>query len=462
MALNPADFGPIGTSDDTATIQAAINYGVLHQQPLLLEDAHLVSQVAINAANRFIIEGGGVLRGIGGGPAVLTLKNSTAVVIDGLNVDASNLTYNSAVKAYSDGPTSSLNDLRVNCQNARLGICFGDTAFPDVTLSENILRHGYFYNCAQGIAVIGSQAVLSIDHFQNITDATNWAGTEQVGLWLVGSTVHVVGGELIGAANVDYAAIVNKALASGFGNTYAIAHLDSVVIESPGRLMRSDNSGVASPHNGFLSVRGSHGFIGSDAHDFIELDAAFDGVIDIDESNRFNSSVTRTKYNARANTTATHLRIADAAFAGGCKNGATGLLGGAYEHPQVLVLDATNTNNQPVLNGGWSKLVYTANNTAPQRFRDCYSAGTFTVPAGGLKNIVVTSVVPTNVPTAEISIHRNGSEVSNNRIAYAGQLVCMFDTLSAGDTIEVFCIGIAGSGVVAGGVKDKFQIMAAA
>lgn len=460
--IRPEDIGTVGTADDTTVIQAAVNAAMAQGEILWLEGFYNVSTISIASANRFVVKGDGVLRGIGplcGKTCVLEVLNGVAVKIDGLNIDASyNFAYESAFKHWSDQPAGAFNvcTYSINCMNAKLGVQFGDAAYPDLAISENTLHHGFFYGCAQGIKVVGSQAVLYVDHFQNITSPNNWSAVERAGIIVQGGTVHVVGGSLQNAADAEYSAIVNKAFVSpAYADTYGRVDLSAVSIETPGRIMRSENvvGGVAAA-NGRLSMRQCGGYIGSDAHNLIELDSQFNGRIEIDETNSFFSDIVRTKKNVVAGPMA-DITVSDKAFRGGLKQGKAGISGGMYRHDAKLVLDAKNTNNQPFGPGSWAKLSYAEYDPSSP-----FDGSVYTVPAGGHGLTTVLFVAPTNVPVAELAIRLNGNEVTNSRIAYAGQLVCNFPNLNAGDQISTWIVGINGSGCVGGGIRDKLQIVA--
>ncbi|MBB4428015.1 hypothetical protein GGD66_006601 [Bradyrhizobium sp. CIR48] len=156
-----------GSSDDTTAVQAAINYAASSGRCFQFNRTFIVTTILVADKAHLCLTGKGGLFGKTGttASAVLEIRNTIGTTIDGnITLNCNSQTgYTSGLKVWSNGLATAQFNPRISLSaiaNCKLAAQYGDTVQPDNTFSENILKVGYTYNVAQGVKVVGVQAVL--------------------------------------------------------------------------------------------------------------------------------------------------------------------------------------------------------------------------------------------------------------------------------------------------------------
>lgn len=302
------DFGTCGTSDDTTNVQAAVNYAAANGRCFQFNKTYIVTTIVVANAAHLCMTGKGGLIGKTGttASAVLEIKDTIGTTIDGnitLNCNSQS-GYTAGLKVWSDGLATGQFNPRISLAaiaNCKLAAQYGDTVQPDNTFSENILKIGYTFNVAQGVKVIGVQAVLVINDSILVIDPTNWAGTTGYGLYAVGSAIQMNGGEIVTSVSSSSAAVRMEALTSlAYTNSYPNVHITGTLVETYKAASIANPGGVTSPQFGAFQCINCYGIVlGDVGNAFIDTAADFIGSVTVMGS-RFFAASARTQPNVSA------------------------------------------------------------------------------------------------------------------------------------------------------------------
>lgn len=298
---NPAWWGA-GTADDSTIMLTVMQYASGAAKPVLWNGNYNISSLVVTglSGNLHIIGAGSAVgSATGSHSAVIEFKDVTGVVVEGnIAINCSgNAGYSAGVKVWSDGVSSGqFNSMGFSeIANCQLAYQFGDPTAPNVSISENYVTKGFFFNVAQGIKVIGSQALTTVSNFTNNVTPGSW-GVTTINYWAVGGSINVIGGEAINAASTTGKIAQIDTLAAT-GNPYGIIHITGAEIEWGGALMNTSNpTALTSPLAGAFYISNSFGNCGNSTLDAIVTDSTFTGKISA-EGNRFFATATRSNKN---------------------------------------------------------------------------------------------------------------------------------------------------------------------
>lgn len=323
-----------GSSDDTSAVQAAIDYAASSGRCFQFNRTFIVTTILVADKAHLCLTGKGGLFGKTGttASAVLEIRNTIGTTIDGnITLNCNSQTgYTSSLKVWSNGLATAQFNPRISLSavaNCKLAAQYGDAVQPDNTFSENILKIGYTYNVAQGVKVIGVQAVLVINDSIIIADPTNWAGTTGYGLYAVGSAIQMNGGEIVTSVSSTSAAVRMEALTSlAYTNSYPNVHITGTLVETYKAASIANPGAVSSPQFGAFQCINCYGIVlGDVGNAFIDAAADFIGSVTVMGS-RFFAASARTQPNVSA--PSAKVFIDPVSFGSNMVQGFAGLSGG--------------------------------------------------------------------------------------------------------------------------------------
>lgn len=323
-----------GSSDDTTAVQAAIDYAASSGRCFQFNRTFVVTTILVADKAHLCLTGKGGLFGKTGttASAVLEIRNTIGTTIDGnITLNCNSQTgYTSGLKVWSNGLATAQFNPRISLSaiaNCKLAAQYGDSVQPDNTFSENMLKIGYTYNVAQGVKVIGIQAVLVITDSILVIDPTNWAGVTGYGLYSVGSAIQMIGGEIVTSISSSSAAVRMEALTSlAYTSSYGNVHISGTLVETYKAASIANPGAVSSPQFGAFQCINCYGIVlGDVGNAFIDAAADFIGSVTVMAS-RFFAASARTQPNVAA--PSAKVFIDPLSFGSNMVQGFTGLYGG--------------------------------------------------------------------------------------------------------------------------------------
>jgi hypothetical protein len=482
------DFGAVGdgVADDTVAIQAAITYAKTTGASLTIEGNYKVSKIVFDTCNGLSVYCAGAIIGLSSGSyeSVLVVKNSSDVTFHGrLSVSASyNTGYTSAIAVYTDNSTqaSLLQFNNVSCIGAKLGWKFGRSTEPDPLISEITVTGGYLYGCPSAIEVIGTQSVVSFVGCQIITGTNGgsgaWLSLPRITVKSIGSLVTITSGECL-ITDVTSGALlqIEPITSATYGNQYGNIILTNVVVESASQYVLITNPsaiGTLVSGKGFVQFTNCFGYHAGNSFAMVNAAADYSGKI-IFRGCNFYAGVARSQPNISALGNLCDIWVDDYSFGVNFVQGLNGITGGIphFSHRQILSYSDCNGQALPLATS--TRLIWTAatNTQDTSHFTTNYNAatGVFTVPAGGLKSVVVSVALRTSQPTQvlDISVFINGvfSAVIESMMGGAGNAGWIRNTFALGDfvagtTIDIRATQSGIASVTNGGQYETFKISA--
>lgn len=323
-----------GSSDDTTAVQAAFDYAASSGRCFQFNRTFIVTTILVADKAHLCLTGKGGLFGKTGttASAVLEIRNTIGTTIDGnITLNCNSQTgYTSGLKVWSNGLATGQFNPRISLSaiaNCKLAAQYGDTVQPDNTFSENILKIGYTYNCAQGVKIIGIQAVVTITDSILIADATNWAGVTPYGLYSIGAAIQMIGGEIVTSTSSSSAAVRMEALTSpAYVNSYGNVHITGALVETYKAASIANPGGVTSPQGGAFHCVNCYGAVlGDVASAFVDAASDFVGQIVI-KGSRFFGTTSRAQPNVSA--ASAKISVDPESFGTNMVQGFSGLVGG--------------------------------------------------------------------------------------------------------------------------------------
>ncbi len=479
------DFGAVGdgVTDDTAAIQAAFDYAIATSKYIEIVDGNfLVSNVVIDGVeNGLCIYGSGSLIGKNTGTyeSVLTIKNSVDVVVTGrLGVSASyNTGYDCGIAVYQEGAgaTSLLMFENVIVGNAQIGWKFGKLTEPDVVLSEITIKGGYTYGCPQCVQALGGETV--INFIGTILNSNTGSGS---GAWLSlpriiiqsqGAYVGVTSGEMLLVDNTTGAAVVvDPIVYPAIGNIYGSVVCNQVLMESASQYLVIRNLDSLTPivSGGATRFTNCSGYHAGNFAAMVTVTALYAGVVSF-LNNNFYAGSARTVGNIDATgNTVCNIYCDAQSFGKNFVQGLNGIQGGIAHFDERVILQVSDCDGQTLPLNTATTLIWTAsaNTNDTARFIDDYddTTGIFTVPAGGLKSVAITTVLRTSQSTQplNLSIGADGAVAAYGSTGLSGFVRQTFELGDVAAGTEIYVIATQGgiASVTNGGQYENMIITA--
>jgi hypothetical protein len=217
---------------------------------------------------------------------------------------------------------------------------------------------------------------------------------------------------------------------------------------------------VASPAavTGNMIIKGCRGYHSGNSFAFIDLGANFTGKVVVGAGSDFYAGSARSFANVSA-AAACNIYVDDDAFGTNFVQGLQGITGGIVHFSQRQILFVNDTSSQALSAGGTMtplKFQTVVSTQDTSRFNSGYATGTglFTVPAGGLRNVIVMGTLRVNTnPQLVIAVSINGSErfYAPPTIAGAGSdnivtITTLLGDISAGTTLSIEAKDLSGTG----------------
>lgn len=302
--------------------------------------------------------------------------------------------------------------------DAAVGITLGDTNYPHALISELAFHGGYTVGTPCAIRAIGNQTYISFIGFNAVSGAPgDLSVITQYTVHSKGANIMFIGGEIQHNDNISGAAVLIEPITditdtggNNYGNSYGSIGVANCHVETAAMLCMianldsvantiSDRSGVS-----FMNLRGYHSQNNGALIGVHSTASEFAGIIKTEDIQLY-CGVVRNQANIQAGNN-THVYYDPAGFGKNFVKGLQAVSGGILHFPRRAVWRAFNTNNQAI---GTSPGV--VNYATPQvsddmyRWNGNYSAGRFTIPAGGLKDVVVEANIRVAAGTVQLDVY---------------------------------------------------------
>lgn len=439
--------------------------------PILMEDVRGFTLIA-DAFIAATFDVGDYVFGIRGG--------GNGTLIGRLEFSASDkASIKTAIKVWSngtDGGTSNIDFYSVSPAYAQLGWQFGDSAYPHALVSEITVYGGHTSGCPRVLRAIGSQTYLSFIGPNAVSSQGNFPDVTQYTISLVGAQVKWIGGEIQHNDNISGCVVlvepINDTTTDSMGNSYGNFSATDVHIETAAALCQIVNlGGVANTisERCGVSFTGIHGYHSQNNGPLIAVDpsaADFKGFIMTRDMSMY-AGVVRTQPNISALNA--HVYYDEKGFGFNFVKGLQAVVGGILHFSKRTIIRVANSNGQ-VLNTNPNAILYSEPqaNEDINRFISGWSVGTYTVPAGGLKDVEVNANVRHNGSGGvQLDVYVNntvktlGRMESNVSGGTPGRIYASLGDLNAGDTIQVRANVSTGTGQTNGGALELIAISAA-
>jgi hypothetical protein len=474
------DFGAVGdgVANDTAAIQAAINYGIAANAKVIIPSGdYLVDMVQVKDAvydftlhceNAFLI-GTATTARLG----VIDVVNCVDFHMTGSwhFISNDNANYDAGLyiraQAGTSQATSRVNVYNPTFRNFKVGMAVGSYNI-DFQCSEINVFGANFFKCPIAVYNGGSQTGTSYNGCNLVSEINNaFVGSVCRAIWIEGGFVTVVGGSVVNAESTTGQTILfNPASSALYGNPYGIVRIAGSHIETASQMaVIANNRSLSAPTSDMsnLTITAAGGFVSSGiaTQDFIFIgDATFAGYVQVTDCN-FYSNAPRTQYNVSSASSLAKIKTDKASFNKNFMGWLNGVSGGKLLHDQELIVDAYGIN--ATLPSGESVLKFLNAGASTLRYGAYYSTSTglFTVPGGGLKYLNVRAfILGGSTPTGDIYVKLNGNIVRFGRYSSGiGEIDATLQNLSAGDTVGVY-INQGSGNAFDNGVYQSLKIVA--
>lgn len=486
--VTPFQFGAVGngSTDDTAAVQAAINYAIATSKNLWLEANFAVSKVTLATTGGLTIYGAGNLIGLGASAleAVLVIKNIADVTINGrLGVGATyNTNYACGVAIYTDNVTAAqVMNLNLTVTGAQVGFKFGRTTEPEGIVSELMVSGLSTYGCPTPVEINGFETVVNFVGCTIRSDLGSnpggWSALPRIGIHNIGGAVIQTCGELLMTDTTAGALIKMEPITDAVnGNQYGTTVINGVAVESASQYAVIANPGAIGSlvaGRGLLKFANCIGAHTQDAFTMISAAADFTGRIDVAGGNNFYAIPARTQPNITCAGTACDVYVDDYSFGQNFQQGLKSFQGGILHFTDRLVARMSGCSGAVAGAGVAVPLAWASytNTIDTQRYSTFYASGTgiFTVPPGGLKSVrvIFNQRVTATTQVLDSAIYINGALAHPGVTMLGGatasgwtRMEAALGDLAAGTTIQGNLFLTGGASTFNGAGLDSMSIFA--
>lgn len=335
--------------------------------------------------------------------------------------------------------------------DALTGITLGDTAYPHALISELAFHGGYTAGTPCAIRAIGNQTYINFIGFNAVSGAPGGLSVAtQYTLHTKGANVMFIGGELQHNDNISGATVLVEPIAditdgagNNFGNTYGSVGVSNCHVETAAQLCLIANlDGVTSTISNrtgvsFRTLRGYHSQNNGGMITVHSTASDYAGKIATDDIQLYCGVVRNQPNIVGGNNTV--IDYDPSGFGWQFVPGLQAVSGGILLFPRRAVYRAYNSNGQAV---GTSPGV--VNYTTPQTSNDMYrwtanySAGRFTVPAGGLRDVEVLANIRVASGNVQLDVYVDSAVKSLGTPNATSTTTRVFlGNLNAGQVIDV-------------------------
>ncbi|AHV82695.1 tail protein [Escherichia phage vB_EcoP_PhAPEC7] len=359
----------------------------------------------------------------------------------------------SAFKFWSDNSNGfSFCDFYGICaSDALTGITLGDIAYPHALISELTFHGGYTVGTPCAIRAIGNQTYINFIGFNAVSGAPGGLSVAtQYTLHTKGANVMFIGGELQHNDNISGATILVEPVTditdgdeNNYGNSYGSVGVANCHVETAAQLCMIANldevTSTISNRTGvsFTNIRGYHSQNNGGMITVHSSASEYAGKITTKDIQLY-CGVVRNQANivAGANTLVDY---DPSGFGWQFVPGLQAVSGGILLFPRRAVYRAYNSNGQAI---GTSPGV--VNYVTPQtsddmyRWTSNYSAGRFTVPAGGLRDVEVLANIRVAAGNVQLDVYVDSAvKTLGAPNAISATVRVFLGNLNAGQVIDV-------------------------
>lgn len=335
--------------------------------------------------------------------------------------------------------------------DALTGITLGDIAYPHALISELAFHGGYTAGTPCAIRAIGNQTYINFIGFNAVSGAPGGLSVAtQYTLHTKGANVMFIGGELQHNDNISGATVLVEPITditdgsgNNFGNSYGSIGVTNCHVETAAQLcMIANLDGVTSTISNrtgvsFTNLRGYHSQNNGGMITVHSSASEYAGKI-MTKDIQLYCGVVRNQANIVAGTN-TIVDYDPSGFGWQFVSGLQAVSGGILLFRRRAVYRAYNSNGQAI---GTSPGV--VNYVTPQtsddmyRWTSNYSAGRFTVPAGGLRDVEVLANIRVAAGNVQLDVYVDSAVKSLGTPTATSTTVRVFlGNLNAGQIIDV-------------------------
>ena len=466
--ISVKDFGATGngTTDDTASCQAAINYGIANGVEVVFPIGNYsVSTLTIaNTAYNFSIRCDDCQFSANATSPTLAIIQLNNVIdfswMGNCNIVVANTNYSCGFSVAAAGgslTTTRVNIYNVTIRSSAIGIQVG-TYNSDVQCSEINFFGCNFFQCCIGVYSTGTQTLSSWNGC-NITAEANTLYPSANGaikaIWLEGSVVQVNGGSIVmdDFASSSIGILFNPANSATYSNSYGRLHISGAQIETSNSLFLASNPrGLTTPtsYSSNVTITNCGGYDGSStpANDFISCsDTTYAGYIEVTSCNFYSSNV-RTA-NSMSSASFLNYFITDkTSFNKNFRKWTNGVSGGIMLHDYTPAILAYGVNTTIPSGANTVKFINNATNAEYVRYGSYYSTSTgkFTCPPGIYSAQVNVNLIGGSSVSGDIYLLLNGTSiVAHGTYVNGTASLNAFWSVSGGDTLEIVINGASGN-----------------
>ncbi len=418
-------------TDETTKCQAAINFCLANtNRTLKMTGTVSVSKLTFSGASKArVIFDNCVLsaNSLSAQTSLLEIKIPNFVSEGRCVVNANYLTnYDCAVWYWHETAAqfSMLRGLVANC--AKIGFRLGNIAYPASLISETVIENPQTYGCPVAMEVVGGETYVTVSNPELSADSfggnAGWQALVKCALRNKGATVIIHGGECIDTSDTNGSVFRQEPIDRGSGRVeWGSLIVDGTVVETVAPLCIIDNIGLtinnsASSRRGMTIFDKLVGFHSQDLASFIYVPTAYNDFVIVRACNFWKPGAVRTQPNIFCAGGSTAEITVTGDFGPGFISGLGGIQGGRVNFSRREIVRATGLNGQSFPSASFTAAKFQAadSNGDKPRFSAAYapSTGIFTVPDGGLEDVVVTaSLRMTGATTGVARLILNSAEV---------------------------------------------------
>ena len=377
---------------------------------------------------------------------------------------------NCGFKVWSEnlGGTSNIDFYSCIPSDVKTGWKFGDDSFPNALVSEITVFGGHTSNTPRVLQCVGTQVYINFIGVQGISTLPSaFSGTTPYNITIKGSQLKWIGGELQHNDQITGAMVFNEPIVDAVhGNSYgniAVVHTHVEIACALAVVANLSSIGTTISERTGMSFVGLHGYHSQNNGPMIAVDGSasdYTGFIHTDDISLY-CGIVRTQPNISALNA--HVYYDPKGFGFNFVKGYQAVTGGILHFDRTMILKVNNANGQS-LTTGVNTILFSEPyaNGDTDRWNINYATGSFTVPAGGLKDVSVETVLRINTGALlQLDVYVDGVVKSlGSGTATVNRLNVQLGNLNAGQVVTVRGNLSTGSAQTNGGALEYIAIYA--